>query len=723
MSYVICLFSLVIGLLCCNAQATSHLRLVGGAFPSDGRVEVNLGDGRGWGTICDNGWDYHDAAVVCKQIGYPAATFSTLGDRFGGNPALPVLLENVACTSSHSTIDECPSAAPSLSCDHANDAGVKCMFPSFLGCFSILTIGSRAWTILDNSNDACIAHCKALDYRYAGMSGSSCRCGNTERFYFFTQFPDFYCNTNCKGDATQLCGNPTNSRFSVFDTTLGVCEDPGVPQNGNRTGDDFEFGTTVEFSCHEDHVLMGHPILQCVLGNSPHDVKWNGTVPECVISAVTLPGFDKMDTTTTIPDVTIAPMTSPQVPTARQNGQPLSSGAIAGIAVVLIMSMVAFVILAVLYCLKKKRKAKERASEFHPESLNQKSDSAENVYEIEQSNVIEDETELAPSTTNGHAVVPGNVQRNIDNRLPPSMPRALPSIHLYADVTLPREDVISPTSDYDTMNDVVDDNGVSPPLVRGENLDETGQHNGDKSFYFVLENAVPNDLTDKRECPTQKPEAKPRAPAGRFAKKPPRAAPRNVKNKANHVASATNVLKETKFGRVEDQSVGGTSSARVEGREGEIAAQDLHRATSQNEPQCPETPKYANSEFQEIRKNLIENTLYKPLEEELTDSTGIKQKLTVPNLKTRLRNNSESEATQKSPVYANYEPKRRRSTGEPNGRSPSFEHDDGSLSVQSSFYINAEFHSACEVPENMIENPLYKPCTPGLVDSLVKDNS
>ncbi|XP_041484416.1 uncharacterized protein LOC121431020 isoform X2 [Lytechinus variegatus] len=594
------------------------------------------------------------------------------------------------------------------------------MFPSFLGCFSILTIGSRARTILENSNDACIAHCKALDYRYAGMSGSSCRCGNIERFYFFNQYPDFYCNTNCRGDTTQLCGNPTNSHFSVFDTTLGVCEDPGVPQNGNRTGDGFEFGTTVEFSCHGDHVLMGHPVLQCVLGNSPHDVKWNGTLPECVKSAVTLPGSDKMDTTTTVPDVTIAPMTSSEVPTARQNGQSLSSGAIAGIAVVLIMTILAFIVLAVLYGLKRKRKAKERASEFNPDSLNQKSDSTENVYEIEESNMIEDETELAPSTTNGHAVVPGNVERNIDSRLPP---RALPSIHLYADVTLPREDVISPTSDYGTMDDVVDDNEVSPSLVRGENL-ETEQHDGDRSFYFVLENAVPNDLIDKRECPPQKPQAKPRAPTGRFAKKPPRAAPRNVKIKANHVASATNVPKESsKFGRVEGQSVGGSGCARVEDREGKIAAPDPHRTTSQSEPQCSETPKYANSEFQEMRKNLVENTLYKPLEEELTESTGSKQKLTVPNLKTRLRNNSESEATPKSPAYANYEPKRRRSTGEPNGRSPSFEHDDGSLSVQSSFYINAEFHSACEVPENMIENPLYKPCTPGLIDSLAKDNS
>lgn len=78
---------------------TSRLRLISGATPNEGRVEVDVGDGRGWGTICDNGWSYNDASVVCQQIGYPAATFSTPGARFGGNPTLPILLESVACSS------------------------------------------------------------------------------------------------------------------------------------------------------------------------------------------------------------------------------------------------------------------------------------------------------------------------------------------------------------------------------------------------------------------------------------------------------------------------------------------------------------------------------------------------------------------------------------------------------------------------------------------------
>uniref|UniRef100_A0A3P8TE76 Soluble scavenger receptor cysteine-rich domain-containing protein SSC5D n=1 Tax=Amphiprion percula TaxID=161767 RepID=A0A3P8TE76_AMPPE len=111
----------VISAAVCGHQA---VRLAGGSDRCAGRVEV-WRDGR-WGTVCDDGWDLKDAAVVCAQLGCGfALSVSGQGGSFPPGTG-PVLLDELNCTGREQNLWSCPAAQNESDCGHKEDAGVVC---------------------------------------------------------------------------------------------------------------------------------------------------------------------------------------------------------------------------------------------------------------------------------------------------------------------------------------------------------------------------------------------------------------------------------------------------------------------------------------------------------------------------------------------------------------------------------------------------------------------
>ncbi len=61
-------------ILCTLGCSEGDVRLSNGRTSLEGRVEICTNDT--WGTVCDIGWQYRDAQVVCRQLGFSAAGIS-----------------------------------------------------------------------------------------------------------------------------------------------------------------------------------------------------------------------------------------------------------------------------------------------------------------------------------------------------------------------------------------------------------------------------------------------------------------------------------------------------------------------------------------------------------------------------------------------------------------------------------------------------------------------
>ncbi|XP_029350359.1 HHIP-like protein 1 isoform X2 [Echeneis naucrates] len=90
-----------------------------------GRVEIYI-NGE-WGTVCDDLWTTNNAAVVCRQLGFRNALKATKNSEFGEGRDLQILLDDVQCNGTESSLLDCKHAGVGThNCAHYEDAGVIC---------------------------------------------------------------------------------------------------------------------------------------------------------------------------------------------------------------------------------------------------------------------------------------------------------------------------------------------------------------------------------------------------------------------------------------------------------------------------------------------------------------------------------------------------------------------------------------------------------------------
>ena len=76
MNFILHIFKFEFTVTC----STGDIRLQGGADDTQGRVEICMN--ATWGTVCDDSFNFTDASVACRQLGFSRFRMSILARRF-----------------------------------------------------------------------------------------------------------------------------------------------------------------------------------------------------------------------------------------------------------------------------------------------------------------------------------------------------------------------------------------------------------------------------------------------------------------------------------------------------------------------------------------------------------------------------------------------------------------------------------------------------------------
>ncbi|XP_072047967.1 uncharacterized protein [Amphiura filiformis] len=273
-----------------------EVRLVGGAKPNTGRVQIQYDDNE-WTDVCYNSkkksrlspaWGFHEVQVVCRELGYPGALMKQRGGY--GNAEGQAFVNGFNCLGNEKRLTDCLSSVTEkstqrhkYSCGARNEAVAICADPGYAGCFYYTDFQRGDKTLLDTTDShemtvrMCREHCRLKQsYKFAALyDGNTCMCGRQDLLTSIKRSPDSKCRNPCAGNDHEICGG--YHFISVYDVDIGVCVDPYNQSNSYYYGD-----VVGDVQCPDaEHVVYGSPEVQCIMGDSMNETRWSGPFPHC----------------------------------------------------------------------------------------------------------------------------------------------------------------------------------------------------------------------------------------------------------------------------------------------------------------------------------------------------------------------------------------------------------------------------------------------------------
>ena len=143
--------------------------------------------------------------------------------------------------------------------------------------------GNSTAVCLANKSWSSIPTCKQVVCENISLSNGQL----SNQDFSYSSIVSFTCDNGyvLNGSERLLCEGSGNWNGSVPVCAPVNCSDPGKPNNGEKIGESFSFGSEVKFICNEGYELSENRSIFCLANAS-----WNDSIPDCSIISCNDPG-------------------------------------------------------------------------------------------------------------------------------------------------------------------------------------------------------------------------------------------------------------------------------------------------------------------------------------------------------------------------------------------------------------------------------------------------